>query len=181
MKRLIKNHPTVTFEINIDIVNSYYTSVLSSTDLSGTEYDSFIISMMALFQSAGYSVSHDEEYTHYSNRMNSLSEYFTFTRWVDNVQVIVIVNVRISDHPDVPRGRYTSDEKRSNYVSRIGKEIADSKGTDQYISYPLDITFDDQHLKSYTSAQFKIHSRIKAIDKEVQEIVADLASEGGQE
>jgi len=173
VKRMIKNHLTVTFELNIDIVCSSYSSVLSSTDLTGTEYDSFIVSMMAQFDNAGYSVSHNEDYTHSSNTPGSLSEYFTFTKWIGDVQILVLVNVRLSDHPDVARGQLKSQMKRARYVARLGQELSEGHDAQYVATYPLDIVFDDQHFRSFSSAQFQIHSRLNKIDKEVNEIIQE--------
>jgi len=175
MKRYVKTHKTITFEFDLEVNVSGYESVLSSTDLTGTEYDSFIISMIAQFDRDGYQVSQNSDYTHSSNRPGSLSEYFTFTKWKDDVQIIVIVNVRLSDHTDVPRGKLSSQQKRAKYVSKIGQELADDKDVEYVASYPLDIVFDDKHFQSFSSAQFYIHSIIKKISQEVEEISKEIS------
>ena len=173
MKRVIKNHITVRYEFNIDIVSSSYSEILSATsqDLTGTEYESFITSMISQFKLSGYSMSYEDDYTHSSNVPGSMSEYFTFTKWIDDVQIIVVTNVRISDHPDVPRGRLSAQEKRANYVARVGQEMSKDKDPSYVATYPLDITFDDKHFKSFSSEQFYLHSQLNKIDGEVQEII----------
>lgn len=173
MKRWVKQHITFKFEFDINILSSEFDYITGSTDLTDTDYDSFIISMIALFKSRDYTLSKDEEYTHESNRLISLSEYFTFTKWEGDIQIIVVVNVRISDHPDNPKRGLSAEEKRAKYVAKIGKEIADKYNSANLVSKPLDIIFDDKHLKSYTSAQLKLNSELNNIDKEVKEAIQD--------
>ena len=174
MKRLIK-HATVVvkYEFNIDIVNSNYRELLASSyvDLTGTEYDEFIVSMISQFFSKNYDLTRDNRYTHQSNTPGSLSDYYTFTKWIGDVQIIVVVNVRISDHPDVDRGSLTSREKRARYTARIANELSEDLDPEATLVYPLDITFDDQHLKSYSSAQLQLNSRLRRIEKEVNEMI----------
>lgn len=175
MKSYVRTQVTVTFEFDIEVNVSGYKNVLSSTDLTGTEYDSFITSMISQFDIAGYEVSQNFDYTHSNNRPGSLSEYFTFTRWEDDVQIIVIINVRLSDHTDVSRGKLSSQQKRAKYVSKVGQELAEGKDAEYIATYPVDIVFDDKHFQSFSSTQFYIHSLIKKISQEVEEISKEMS------
>ena len=127
--------------------------------------------MISQFFSKDYDLVRDHRYTHESDTPGSLSEYYTFTKWIGDVQIIVVINVRISDHPDVDRGSLTSREKRARYVNRITDELSEGVDPDTKMMYPLDITFDGQHLNSFSSAELRINSRLKTIEKEITEMI----------
>ena len=164
MKRMIKNHMTIRFEIEIEIISSKYFSILSSTDLTDTEYDQFIVSMIAQFKMDDYSLSVEDDLTHDSNFPGSLSQYFTFSKWIDDVQILVVVNIKVSDHPDHAKHGVSPEQKRANYVAKVGKRLSSTLNPTYVATYPLDIIFDDKHLKSFSSAQFMVNSKIKSIN-----------------
>ena len=173
MKRVIRDDvKIVKYEWDIDIVAPSYQNIFSATempDLTGTEYSSFIDDLISQFDAAGFGLRMESDYTHDSN-FGSMSEYFTFTRWVDKVCVIVVVNVRISDHPDVPRKNLTPDQKRAKYGQRIGNEIAQKEGASSSVTYTMDITFDDKHFKSFFSALMYANSRLRGSEEDVKDI-----------
>ena len=176
MKRYIKTHPTIIFEFNIEILCDL-AEIESSTDLTDSEYDKFITSMMSIFYSRDYTMSRDPDHTHPSNRTASLSEYFAFTKWIDDIQVIVVINVKVSDHPDNPKNGLSGDDKRAQFVGKLAKGIAKNYSSNNIISRPVDIIFDDKHLHSYSSAQFKLNSELNVVDREVEDIRRDFSEE----
>ena len=175
MKRYVNRHLVIRFEYEIEVFAEQYSDILSATDIdmSGTEYDDFITDMISNFRKNSYSLSYEEDYTHHSNFPGSMSEYFTFTKWYDDVEVIVVVNVRLSDHPDKGKYGMSARQKRVDYVNRIGKEIADKHGAREDIAYPIDIVFDDKHFTSFSSAQAHVRSELKRIEAEVQQIIEE--------
>lgn len=173
MKRVIKQHMTIYFEIEIEIHSSTFAHILSSSDLTDTEYDSFITGMISQFNIAGYALNVDSDYIHSSNVPGSLSEYYTFTRWVDDIQVIVVMHVKVSDHPDKSKHCVPANAKRAKYVAKISNEISKNSGADSVVPIPMDIIFDDKHFKSFSSAQFYLNSRLHQIDDDVDAIVEE--------
>ena len=170
MKRLVRYTTTVTFEFNIDIITSEFQKLTANTDLTDTEYDNFIDNMIMQFRMKGYKLDKDEDYTHASNYPGSLSEYYTFYKWIGDVQVVVVVNIRVSDHSDRDRRGLTAEDKRDRYVARISNEIANRERANAALPRKLEIIFDDEHLKSFTSAELAINSKIKKIESEIAEL-----------
>ena len=140
------------------------TSIL---DVNSSEYQSFINSMTDMFYLAGYERYDDPKYTHPSNRGDSQSWYYTFIKVEDYVEIRVVVNVRISDHPNHDKRWATARQLRQRYVSRLATDLAN-----EYESTPLpmvrdiEIIFDDEeYCKSYAAAEFKIREQIIELDE----------------
>ena len=171
MKRLIRQTTTATFEIDIEVITDEFSNIVASTDLTGTEYDNFIDNMIMQFRMKKYKLDKDEDYTHVSNSPGSLSEYYTFYKWIGNIQVIIVVNVRVSDHPDRGRRGLSAEEKRDRYVAQISDQISERENAEAVLPRRLEIVFDDRHLKSFTSAELAVNSKIKEIESEISELM----------
>lgn len=168
MKLLTRQVPTIEFEWDIEIFTSSSNTVAASTlDLTDTEYDRFVDSLIAQFKAAKFDKYEDPEYTHDSNR-RSLSQYYTFTKFYNGVRIIVVVNLRVSDHKDSAKYNLSPEEKRRKYVSRIAIEIAD-KYSASPIPHVVDIIFNDEHFNSYMSAQLYVNHELHVVESEVNE------------
>ena len=165
MKRLLKTKTIIEETLTIDIYPKYSNVVSSSIlDTQSNEYENFIQSMIDMFAYAGFELYNDPEYTHKSNR-GSESWYYTFIKVEDFVEIRVVVNVRISDHPDKDRGHTSAQAKRSNYTAKIASELSAEYESKQIpLSIPVDIVFDDEkYCKSYVAAQFFLRDQIQDI------------------
>lgn len=195
MKRVLKTKPTIEFEINIDIVSSSMFSVLSSqsVDLSDTEYELFKDSLIAQFLQKNYGKVNNPLYTHSSNVPGSYSDYITFTKLLDAVYVVVVVNIRLSDHatpPNIKNGSVTKtgEDKRAGYVARLSNDIAgklskESAYNVDAVPFPIDITFNDEidesgkvvkkHFNSYFSAELYINTELRKIESAINEYLEE--------
>ena len=172
MKLLVRQIPTIEFEWDIEIFTSILDNLVASTlDLTDTEYDRFIDSLIAQFKADKFDKYEDPEYTHDSNRKGSVSQYYTFTKFYKGVRIIVVVNLRVSDHEDRAKYNLSSEEKRRRYVTRIATEIADNYSANP-IPHVIDIVFNDEHFNSYMSAQLYINHELRTIKSEVDNYIA---------
>ena len=175
MKLLLRQIPTLEFEWNIEIIKSGYGNVAASTlDLTDTEYDRFIDSLIAQFKAAKFDKYEDPDYTHDSNR-GSLSQYYTFTKFYNGIRIIVVVNLRVSDHEDSAKYNLTPEEKRRKYVTRIATDIADKYSTNP-VPHVIDIIFNDEHFNSYMSTQLYVNHELHVVESEVKDYISKYHS-----
>lgn len=167
MKRLIRSKTIFDYEWDIEI-SPQHLDIASSTilDTQSNEYQSFIDGLIDNFETYGYELYNDPEYTHLSNR-GSQSWYYTFLKIEDYVEIRVVVNVRISDHDNVDRHHRTAAERRASYVNSVGDKLADEFGTSlKPLKIPVNIVFNDRNFTSYTRALFAIHDQLEDIEKD---------------
>lgn len=167
MKRLIRSKTIFEYEWDIDICPQT-SSIASSTilDTRSNEYQSFIEGLIDNFETYGYELYNDPEYTHRSN-FGSDSWYYTFLKVEDYVEIRIVVNVRISDHDNVDRLHRTAAQRRSSYVNKIGDELADEfKTNPKPLKVPINIVFNDNNFTSYTQALFAVHDQLEDIEKD---------------
>lgn len=178
MKRVIRSKYIIEDEWVVEIYPKDSSVTASSIlDANSSDYDNFIQSMIDMFTYAGYELYNDPEYAHQSNR-GSESWYYTFIKVEDLVEIRVIVNVRISDHPNKDFKRATAQERRNNYSARIAKELAAEYDVSKIpMSVPVDIVIDDNYCKSYLAAQFKLRDQIQ----DIEDYYAEWRKENGLE
>lgn len=173
MKRLARYQRTVLEDHwTIDIYPKEDKVVASSIlDTQSNEYQSFIEGITMSFLDYGYELFNDPEYTHESNVDNSQSWYYTFIRVEGDVELRVFVHVRISDHVNKDKPWGTAKQRRAKYVNSLGNKLADSmKSEHKPIKIPVDIIFNDDNYRSYSSA-------LIAVQQTLEELEEDLAEE----
>lgn len=173
MKLIVSNKTIVTRyteEINVDIFIGNYIGASSFVfDADSAEYRSFVESMVATFDLAGYELSNNPEWTHKSNR-GSESWYYTFLKSEDNIEIKIVVNVRVSNHTPHDKPWGTHEQLRSKYARRLAEEIA--KDTNQSsVPYPasINVIIDGKSLKSYYAAVVYIRRQLIEIEEAIAE------------
>lgn len=158
-----------TIDIFVEDADSIEAS--SILDVESDEYHNFVDNMISMFTLAGFVLYDDPDYTHRSNK-GSQSWYYTFLKIKDTIELQIVVNIRISDHPDKDRVNQTAAQKRNSYTHRIAHEIAENYGTENFgVPYAIDILIDDEHCKTYFEAELKLRNRLKYILKHYQEMI----------
>ena len=155
----------IELEWDLDILVDFQSIKSSiSIDPDNEEYQSFIYDMITLFDDYGYELYNDPDYTHKSNR-GSDSWYYTFLKIENQVEIRIVVNVRISDHTNSNNSRGTAQERRERYVTRVRDELEQL-----YEVHPkpmrtkIDITFNNENLDSYMDALFRIRDKLEDTD-----------------
>lgn len=178
MKRYLHNKKVVTQyteEFNVEI--TFFRNIESSSDVvldpENPEYASFVESMVVNFMLCGYELSNNPEWTHKSNK-GSESWYYTFLKVINNVEIKVVVNVRVSTHSAPNRPYRTQEELRSKYVQKLGREVADRYNQErQPYADSINVIVDGKHLKSLHSAAFYIKRELESIEEAVAEMEQD--------
>lgn len=136
----------------------------ASIDPNDKEYKAFIHDMVTLFDDYGYELYNDPDYTHQSNK-GSDSWYYTFLRVENQVEIRIVVNVRISDHENSDKAWGTAAERRSKYVTRVRDELEK-----MYEVHPkpmqthVDVIFNDENAGTYMDALFAIRDKLEDTD-----------------
>lgn len=174
MKRLLSDKRTITrYTEKIDIDIFFYTDRVESSesflDTNSPEYLSFVESMVATFTAAGYELSNNPDWTHKSNK-GSESWYYTFIKTEGDVEVKVVVNVRVSDHLPSDRPWATQSELRERYISRLGEQVAQSRKQKKLpFTAGMNVVIDGKIIKSYYSAVFYVKRQLELIEEAVEE------------
>lgn len=170
MKRYVKTKSIIEETWDIEIVPaSVKVTAASILDTQSNEYQSFIEGMISAFEDYGYELYNDPEYTHKSNK-GSDSWYYTFLRIENYVEIRVVVNVSISDHDNKDRPWATAADRRSSYVNKAGDKLADEFNTNpKPLKVPVQITFNDEHFRSYNSALFYVHDTLEDLEADYME------------
>ena len=146
----------------IPVVESIESSV--SLDPNDKQFKSFIHDMVTLFSDYGYELYNDPDYTHQSNK-GSQSWYYTFLRIENQVEIRIVVNVRISDHANSDKAWGTAAERREKYITKVRDELEQLY---QVHSKPMrtkvDIIFNDEEMQSYMDALFEMRDKLEDTD-----------------
>lgn len=174
MKRFIRRPTIQPIEVEWEIEIFPLTSIESATsilDTTSREYESFVDSMIDMFDAAGYDLYRDSRYTHPSNNDHSQSFYYTFLKIEDDVEVRVVVHVRISDHVNQDKKWASARQRRQRYIHKIAEEISNEYGsTRRPMTRDIEIIFDDEtYCKSYAAAEFQIRDQIEDLEEAYQE------------
>ena len=135
----------------------------SSVSISpdNSDYKSFIHDMVTLFDDYGYELYNDPDYTHQSNK-GSESWYYTFLKIENQVEIRIVVNVRISDHANSGKAWGTANERREKYLTKVRDELERL-----YEVHPkpmrtrVDIIFNDENVGTYMDALFAIRDKLE--------------------
>lgn len=155
----------IELEWDIDIfpvVESVESSV--SIDPNDKDFKSFIYDMVTLFDDYGYELYNDPDYTHKSNK-GSDSWYYTFLRIENQVEIRIVVNVRISDHAIADKAWGTADDRRAKYLTKVRDELEQL-----YEVHPkpmrtkVDVVFNDDNIGNYMDALFVIRDKLEDTD-----------------
>lgn len=166
---------------DIDIFPQDLIEGASILDTRSNEYQSFIKGMVMAFEDAGYELYNDPIYTHQSNK-GSDSWYYTFLRVENFVEIRIVVNVRISDHPNKDRPWGTADDRRHKYLSKVRDELQDTyQVSKKPMRVPVEIIFDDDNLTSYTEALFLIHDKLEDVEQAYKKWIRRETSKGEQQ
>lgn len=156
----------IEIEWDIDIFpksNEIQSSTILNT--KSNEYQAFIEGMVTAFDDAGYELYNDPSYTHQSNK-GSDSWYYTFLKIENQVEIRVVVNIRISDHynPDKPWG--TAEQLRQKYTMKVRDALEQEyQVKPKPMKVPVNIIFNDDNYTSYMDALFGIRDKIDDIEE----------------
>lgn len=162
MKRWIKNKTIFDYEWDLEItpvIDEVEGSVSLNPD--NKEFKSFIYDMVTLFSDYGYELYNDPDYTHQSNK-GSESWYYTFLRIENEVEIRIVVNVRISDHENSDKPWGTASERREKYLTKVRDELEQ-----MYEVHPkpmrtkVDIIFNDENTGTYMDALFEMRDKLE--------------------
>lgn len=132
-----------------------------SIDSNNKEYRSFINDMVTLFDDYGYELYNDPDYTHKSNK-GSESWYYTFLKIENQVEIRIVVNVRISDHENEDKAWGTASQRREKYLTKVRDELEQL-----YQVHPkpmrtkVDVIFNDKNSGTYMDALFEIREKLE--------------------
>lgn len=163
----MKKTKIVKWNIDIDAE----TLIQSSTNASGVvtnEYEDFIDTLMYLLNIHNYELYNQ----HDSNREYSNSHYFTYFKFdpETEVEIKLIVNIRVSDHENIDRvqdGVYeTGLQRRNAYIQQQVKDLSkDWAFSKKFKSVRFDIIFDNIHYQSYDDALDALRSKLDELDQ----------------
>lgn len=143
----------------VPVVESIESSVI--LDPTNSEYKSFIYDMVTLFDDYGYELYNDPDYTHKSNR-GSESWYYTFLKIENEVEIRIVVNVRISNHVNADKAWGTASERREKYLTKIRDELEELYDVNpKPMRTRVDITFNDENIGTYMDALFAIRDKLE--------------------
>lgn len=152
---------------NIDIVENIDINASESIlNTRSEEYESFLDSLEGMLLGKGY----DFYEQHESNNENSQSEYLEYLKLSDDCKIIVVVFVRISDHPlpsrkDKQGNKISGDKLQRRYqvTRRIPELMEDFDNTDVPLSESIRLTFDNKHFTSYEDALIYVNQKINRL------------------
>lgn len=149
-------HKFIKWVIEISPANTEVFSASSILKTRSEEFGSFITGMITMIEAKGYLLN--EEGCHKSNRRNSLSRYYEFIKFTDDLELELVVEIRISDHvlPNkVKNGKLLSgDARRAKYLNEKRMPELAKEFDSEFIpvSVPVNIVFDQHHFTSYFKA-----------------------------
>lgn len=142
---------TIRWEI---IISPQDHSVLGSTilDTKSQEYKTFIQSVINALDSADY--LHNDDADHSSSNANSQSMYYEFLKFTGNLDVKVLLHVRVSDHLVPDKHKKTASQERQDWLdnSRSVDVQNDFKSKIRPTCVPVEIIFNDSYYTSYKEA-----------------------------
>ena len=125
------------------------------------EFESFVVGMIAMIEAKGYLLNEDG--CHDSNRSGSLSKYYEFIKFTDELETELVVEIRISDHLAPSKfqngKKLTGEMRRARYLTnRRMPETAEEFDSSRIpVAIPVDIIFNDKYLTSYFQALKEIN------------------------
>lgn len=133
---------------DIQIINN--DGIQENVELSGDEFETFVLTMMFLFQDNGFKVLSESE----SPNEDSESKYYNFIKVIDNKMFKALVKIRVSDHkvPDrIIDGELISHDKHmTQLMKQRSQKIAKSYGQTRGYKYRyLDFIMNGTHYFSY--------------------------------
>ena len=168
-RKLIANTiRSATIRLEIEVTGNF--EILSSSsimDKNITEFQEFEMAMMLMLDQCGFELQDSHE----SNVPGSQSMYYTYAKVENNVDLKVVLVLRISDHPLSDTITKTGNVKKSSkqkfldYTKSEAKKIADQYTQERgYKIRPIMITFDDHNYSSYELALNDIQDKIEEFD-----------------
>ena len=172
MNRSFTVKPRTIIELTWDIDIFPQEEIITSAtilDTKSNEYQSFIQSMVMQFMDYGYELYNDPDYTHESNN-GSKSWYYTFLKIENQVEIRVVVNVRVSDHPNKDKPWGSARDRRNKYVDKSSDKLAaEYKSNPKPMRIPVDIIFNDDNYTSYYGAMFALHDQLENLEEQYLE------------
>lgn len=160
---------TITILLNFEI--DVYEVVECSVDLNleDSEFIDFEESMDLIFQIRGYELQRSYD----SNRNDSITRYYVYTKIEDDVRLKAFVSVRVSDHysPDRKIGDKTVKEYqlRNKYVAKQAKKLAQSLDSkNEYLARSINIVFNKNRYETYDDALNEFTKRLDRYEKQIQ-------------
>lgn len=166
MKKWVHTHKEI-FDIEWDIDIFPQEELIEGSSILDTrsnDYQAFIKGMVLAFDDYGYELYNDPNYTHQSNK-GSESWYYTFLKVEDSVEIRIVVNVRISDHPNKDKPWGTAQDLRQKYTAKIRDDLeTEYQVSRKPMKVPVEIIFDDNNCISYVDALFMIRDKLEDIE-----------------
>lgn len=170
MKRKIIANKTYSavLRLDVEVVGNFgILNASSIMDKNSTEFQEFEMSIMLMLDQYGFELKDSHE----SNVLGSQSMYYTYAKVENNVDLKVVLVLRISDHPLSDTITKTGNTKKSGkqkfleYAKSEAKKIADEYAQKRgYKIRPVMIIFDDNNYSSYELALNDIQNKIEEFD-----------------
>ena len=156
---------TIKWTVEVIPQEMQYT-VESVVSTRSEEYNSFVDGVIIMLELKGY--LYNREYTHKSP--DSESMYYEFVKFDDDLQIKLLVEFRISEHPlpdivDKDGKKITGHRRLQNKAEKRATQVMkDFHNEEIPVSVPVNIIFDNQHFLSYEEALLYINRRINRLD-----------------
>lgn len=149
-------HKFIKWVIEINPSDVEITSAITVLNTRSNEFESFVVGMITMLEAKGYLLNEDGCYD--SDVPGSISKYYEFIKFTDNLETTLAVEIRVSDHTlqdkIIDGKKISGKRRRSTYLDttrmpEIAKEFDSPRIP---VSVPVDIVFNDQHMLSYFEA-----------------------------
>lgn len=154
--------------LEIDVEGNFeMLSTSSIMDKNSTDFQEFEMSILLTLDQYGFEPKDLDEH----DVPGSQSTYYTWAKVENNVDLTVVLVLRISDHPLLDTVSKTGAIKKSSkqkfldYAKSEAKKIADQYTQKRgYKIQPIVITFDDNNYSSYELALNEIQDKVEEFD-----------------
>ena len=156
---------SATIRLEIEVIGNF--EILSSSgimDKTSTEFQEFEMAVMLILDQYGFELRDSHE----SNVPGSQSLYYTYAKVENNIDLKVVLVLRISDHPLSDTFTKTENTKKSGkqkfleYAKSEAKKVADEYTQQRgYKILSVMIIFDDGNYSSYELALSDIQDKIE--------------------